>query len=96
MWVVSKITWWLYNTTLRLWFSIVALPTILIIIVNLSNKILTEDLIESLQTILWYVDKILWTNNTNFILCWLSVILITRMIRFLNKFITWSLGEDKD
>lgn len=95
MWVVSNITWWLFNTTLRIWFSIIALPTILIIVVNLTNKILTVDLVNSLSIVLWYVDNIIWTKTTNYILIALSIILITRIIRFFNRFITWNLGEDE-
>lgn len=74
----------------RVWVMIIALPTILILMVNITNKILNENLINSLWTIMWYVDQILWTQNTNYILIWLSIILLVKVIRRIYWFITWN------
>lgn len=83
------------STLARIWFTILALPTILIIVVNLTDNILTQWVMDILATIMWYVDQVLWTRNTNLLLIIVSSILIVNVTRRLFRFITWNLGDDK-
>jgi len=84
------------NTLLRLWFTILALPTILIIVVNLTDTILTTEVCLIIQKIMWFVDQILWTTNTNLLLICVSSILLIRITRRLFKFITWNLSNNDE
>ena len=77
----------------RAWFSLLALPTILIIVVNITDKILTPQVMDALAIILWYVDQILWTKVVDLLLVCVSTILIIRIVRRFFRFITWNLKE---
>ena len=78
---------------IKVWFSIIALPTIIILISNLANKILSAQVINWLSNVLQYVDKLIWTTNTNYILIGVTIILIHRMTRWFLKFLTWEIDQ---
>lgn len=83
-------------TLLRIWFTVLVLPSIVTIIVYLTDSILTFELTTQIGTILSYVDYVIWTRITDMIFVAISMILVLQIAKRLFSFITWNLNnEDK-
>lgn len=84
------------STLLKIWFTVLVLPTIVTVVVYLSDSILTFELSNQIWEILSSVDYVIWTRITNMIFIAISTILIVQIARRLFKFITWNLNNNED
>lgn len=84
------------STLLRIWFTVLVLPSIVTIVVYLTDSILTFELSTQLWNIMWMVDYVIWTKITNLILIAVSMILVVQVARRLFKFITWNLNNNDE
>lgn len=70
--------------TIGIW--IVILPSILLILVPLINNILNDEIIDNLNTIVWYIDTIIWSTGTNLLFATIWIILVMPLIRRILSF----------
>ena len=84
------------STLLRIWFTVLVLPSIVTIVVYLTDSILTFELSTQLWNIMWMVDYVIWTKITNLILIAVSMVLVVQVARRLFKFITWNLNNNDE
>ena len=82
------------STMLRIWFTVLVLPSIVTIIVYLTDSILTFELTTQIGNILSYVDYVIGTRITDMIFVAISMILILQVAKRLFSFITWNLNND--
>lgn len=66
---------------LTIWIAIVILPSLLLILVPLINDILTIDVINNINTVIWNVDTLLWSTWTNILFATIWIIIVMPLIR---------------
>ena len=71
---------------ITIWIWIVILPSILLILVPLINNILNDEMIENLNTIVWYIDSVIWSTWTNLLFATIWIILVMPLIRRILSF----------
>lgn len=81
-------------TLLKITFTMLALPTIAMILSYLINIIFNDTVIEILDQIIDWLDYILWSRITNLLLIMISTMLVIAIVKLILKLINWS--NDKD
>lgn len=81
---------------LKIWFTVLVLPSILMIILYLTDSILTFELATTIWNAMKNVDYFLWTRTTNILLITVAMILIVQVAKWIFKFITWNLGNNEE
>lgn len=70
--------------------GIIILPSILLILTPLINDILSDDVINNINSAIWNVDQILWSAWTNIIFATIWLIVIMPFIRWFFSFFNHS------
>lgn len=81
-------------TLLKITFTMLALPTIAMILSYLINIIFNDTVIEILNQIIDWLDYILWSRITNLLLIMISTMLVIAIVKLILKLINW--WNDKD
>lgn len=81
-------------TLLKITFTMLALPTIAMILSYLINIIFNDTVIEILNQIIDWLDHILWSRITNLLLIMISTMLVIAIVKLILKLINW--WNDKD
>lgn len=81
-------------TLLKITFTMLALPTIAMILSYLINIIFNDTVIEILDQIIDWLDYILWSRITNLLLIMISTMLVIAIVKLILKLINW--WNDKD
>ena len=68
------------------WIAFVIIPTLLIVIVPLIDRILTDEFIEFINNILDNVEIFIWSTNLKLLLATIWIAMITMIIRRILKF----------
>lgn len=76
-------------TLLKITFTMLALPTIAMILSYLINIIFNDTVIEILDEIIDWLDYILWSRITNLLLIMISTMLVIAIVKLILKLINW-------
>lgn len=71
-------------TSILLWAILVA--WILVVLIPLVNRILTEDTINIINGMLDNLEFFTWSDNLTIFLCLITVILAIAVVRFITRF----------
>lgn len=71
---------------ITIWIWIVMLPSILLIVVPLVNNILTDEVIDDINNVIWSIDTILWSTGTNLLFATIWIIIVMPVIRWILSF----------
>ena len=71
-------------TSIILWFFLIA--WIIVLIIPLTNKILTNETIQIINSMLDNLEYFIGSENLNIFLCMITIIIIIGLIRFFTKF----------
>lgn len=77
------------NWLIILWIAVIILPTILLVLVPLIDKILTNDVIEYINAPINYIEYLIWSTNTTLLFWAIGVIIVMPLIRRFFSFFTW-------
>ena len=66
---------------ITIWIAVIMVPSILIIIMPLIDKILTEDVIEFINWIIDYIEYFIWSTNTTILFWLIGIIIVMPLIR---------------
>lgn len=81
------------TTFLKRTFTILALPTITLVLSYLINVIFNDTVVAILDEFLEGLDRILWSRITNLLLVMVATMLLVTTIKFILKLIN---GTEKD
>ena len=71
-------------TSIILWFFLIA--WVIVLIIPLTNKILTTETIQIINSMLDNLEYFIGSENLNIFLCMITIIIIIGLIRFFTKF----------
>lgn len=80
-------------TVISFWVLIILLPSILLILSPLIDQIITNEVIDRINIVLWYIDTFLWSTWTNILFATIWIIIVMPMLRRFFSFFTWNNNE---
>lgn len=86
-----------FNITKAFRYAIVfiAIPSVILICTKIINSILTDAIMEFVESCLDNVDYMIWSKRTNTLLSIISMILVIKIAKWITKLLTQE-KEDKD
>ena len=75
------------------WIALIIIPTLLIVIIPLLDRILTDNVIESINWVIDSVEYLIWSTNTTLLFATIWLILVMPFIRWIINFFT---GKHED
>lgn len=74
---------------LSIGLGILIIPILLTVISPLIDNIFTEDVIDLLNVIIWYIDNFIWSKYTNILFIMISLAMFIKIIKRILKIIKW-------
>lgn len=68
--------------------ALIALPTLLIVIIPLLDRILNEEVIENINIVIDNIEYLLWSTGTNLLFATIWLIIVMPFFRWLINFFT--------
>lgn len=78
------------GTIITVWLAIIMLPSLLLILSPLIDKILTEEVIEEINGIIDNVEYLIGSFNTTLLFWVITVIIVIPIIRRFFSFFWWN------
>ena len=70
------------------WIALIIIPTILIVLIPLLDRILTDNVIDSINGVIDNVEYLIWSTNTTLLFATIWLILVMPFIRWIINFFT--------
>lgn len=80
-------------TLLKRTFTILALPTITLIVSYLINAVFNDTVVDILDNAIEWLDYIVWNRISNLILIMVTITIITTFVKFILRLLN---GNDKE
>lgn len=80
-------------TLLKRTFTILALPTITLIVSYLINAVFNDTVVDILDNAIEWLDYLVWNRISNLILIMVTIIIITTFVKFILRLLN---GNDKE
>ena len=81
-----KIQWAIATELIISWVALLVVPTLLVIVMPLIDKVLTPDVINSINGIIDNIEYFIWSTNTNILFACIWIILIIKPIKWMLSF----------